>query len=89
MGIPVLPAIFKGKIILMKDQPFKRLNFIINAAKVLALNSGMSMERDLLAQDNYFSRGKGMNSPPKRKIHKHMAIKRASIKAKEIKKHGR
>lgn len=82
MGIPVLPAIFKRKV--MKCQPFKKLNLIL-----CQLNTGMSLQDAFMNQGRYFSRGKGMNNTPRQRSCKHMAIKRASIKAKNIKKYGR
>lgn len=73
----------------MKGKPFKILNLIMQATNEYVLSLKKPIKSDLLAQNIYFSRGKGMNNQPRRISRKHMAIKRASITARNIKKHGR
>ncbi len=72
----------------MSQQPFKRLNIILQAAQALVDASGnvMSMQTAMLAQGPYISRGKGRSIMKKAPTHKHMSSVRAAKKLHNIKK---
>ena len=69
---------------------FKILNMIFLAALYLAKKLFFFMRKDIKHQDEYISisRGKG-GKIPHRVSKNTMAIKRLSLKARNIKKHGR
>jgi hypothetical protein len=70
----------------MKSQPFRRLNVMLEAAKALCVNYGMSWQNALLAQGPYISRGKGRSKTSNAPVHKHMSIVRAARKQHNIAK---
>jgi hypothetical protein len=70
----------------MKSQPFRRLNVMLEVAKALCINYGMSWKDALLYQGPYISRGKGRSIMNKAPVHKHMSMVRAARKQRNIAK---